>query len=86
MLQNTAFAVLLQDNQKLLSPNNFNSYTSADSLCPLFLRNSSVFGAHSANSFIPSAVPNISLGVSGLFSVRLNSLALCDLACAQEKG
>ena len=46
----------------------------------------SVFGAHSANIFTPWAVPNISLGVNGLLSAKLNSLALCDLACGMKKG
>ena len=79
MLQNVAFAVDLQDDQNSFRP----TITPITPPCPLFLRNSSVFGAHSANIFTPSAVPNISLDVNGLFSVRLNSLALCDLACEQ---
>ena len=79
MLQNNIFAVVLQDDQ-----NSFRQTRTPITPHPLFLRNNFVFGAHSVNIFTPWAVPNISFGVNGLLSVKLNSLALYDLAYDDE--
>lgn len=65
----------VQDDQKLLLSDD-KPHNPAGSPYSLFLQNSSVFGARSANIFTPWAVPNISLGVNGLLSVKLNSLSL----------
>ena len=84
MLQNAAFAVVLQDDQNSFRPT-ISPTTPPVRREPCFSE-IAVFGAHSAKSFAPSAVPNNSLGVYSLFSLRPNSLALCHLACEQEKG
>ncbi len=54
---------------KLLPPNDI-SYPPVR--CVPCFSEIAVFGAHSSNGFTPSAVPNISLGVNGLLSVRVS--------------
>ena len=84
ILQNVAFAVLVQDGHNSFQKTKNALYNPVSSPCPLFLWNSSVLGAHSAKNFTSWAVPKTSMVVSGLFSIILNSLALCGLASAHR--
>ena len=88
ILYNVTLSVVVQDNHDsfLNKPTKNAFYDPTSSSCTFFLWNSSVLGAHYANLFTPWVVPKISLVVSGLFAVLLNSLALYGLALAHGKG